>query len=417
MSSGKVNRREYLKYLASFIAGAVVFGGGIAAYYASLPPKKEVVTQTVKTTVTGPTVTVTRTVTVTPTPTPTPTPAPPPFTPPPKPPKMTWNANTAEPGTVGYIAVAAIADLVTKTYPDVLTVLPISVGGATTTVKVWDRGEGHSCYNTLQHLWQVRVGAGPFDPKEYRMRRADEFWQVLWMYPLIYFGIIRATDADKIKSWSDFAGRPVFPTPPGYGSHEVFRAVFGKDGLNIIDKIDLKSMSVEAAADNLKLGVIDVCWAYCDPAALAKWVMDVDARVGVAVVPPTPEELRKGMAAGPWLSKYTVDPSKLFTSPAAKAAKPFETLAMPFGIAAGADVSDAHVYYFVKAVFEKREELGKTVATFTDFAKRGLEWNIEVFQHQSKPPISSPIHPGTALYLREKGYNPEALGILVGKRK
>ncbi|MEM2634628.1 MAG: TAXI family TRAP transporter solute-binding subunit [Nitrososphaerales archaeon] len=409
MPSEKVDRRAYLKYLASFIVGAVIFGGGIAAYYSSLPPRKEVVTETVKTTVTGPTVTQTITVTVTQTPTPT-------FTPPPKPAKMTWNANTSEPGTVGYIAIAAIADLVTKTYPDVLEVLPISVGGATTTVKVWDRGEGHSCYNTLQHLWQVKVGAGPFDPAQYKMKRANEFWQVLWMYPLIYFGMIRAADAGKIKSWSDFAGRAVFPTPPGYGSHEVFRAVFGKDGLNIIDKMDLKSMSVEAAADNLKMGVMDVCWAYCDPGALAKWCMDVDVRVGVAVVPPTEEELKKALAAGPWLSKYKVDPSTLFTSPLAKATKPFDTVAMPFGIAAGKDVSDAHVYYFVKAVFEKKEELGKVVATFTDFAKRGLEWNIEVFKDQSKPPISTPIHPGVALYLREKGYNPEALGILVGKR-
>jgi TRAP-type uncharacterized transport system substrate-binding protein len=330
--------------------------------------------------------------------------------------KFTWYLNTAEPGTVGYNAMSAIADIATRTYPNYLEVLPTAVGGATTTVKVWDRGQGHGCYNTLQHLWQVKVGAGPFSPKEYKFKRSDEFWQILWMYPLIYFGLIDAKNAGKIKNFSDFAGKKVFPTPPGYGSHEVFLAFFGPDGLNIRQTMELKSMSVSAAADNLKLGVMDVIWAYCDPGALVQWAKDVDVRVGVALVPPTAEELKKGLAAGAWLIPYRVDPAPLFDSPLAKTAKPFETVSMPFGIAAGKDVSDEHVYYFVKAAFEKQAELGKIMATFSDFAKRGLEWNIEVFKKQSQPPISAPIHPGVALYLKEKGYDAQSLGILVGKR-
>lgn len=330
--------------------------------------------------------------------------------------KLTWYLNTSEPGTVGYIAMSGIADLVTRTYPKYLQVLPSAGGGATTTVKVWDRGQGHSCYNTLQHLWQVAVGAGPFDPKEYKFKRPDEFWQVLWMYPLIYFGMVRAEDADKIRTFSDFARRPIFPMPPGHGSHEVFLAFFGPDGMNIRHTMSLKSMSVSAVADNMKLGVVDVAWAYCDPGALVKWAKDADVRVGVAIVPPTPEELKKGLAAGPWLIPYEVNPAPLFDSPLAKKAKPFETVSMPFGIASGKDVSDEHVYYFVKATFDKQAELGKTMATFMDFAKRGLEYNIEVFKMQSKPPISAPIHPGVALYLKEKGYDAKDLGILVGKR-
>jgi TRAP transporter TAXI family solute receptor len=330
--------------------------------------------------------------------------------------KFTWYLNTGEAGTVGYGAMSAIADLVTRTYPKYLQVLPTAVGGATTTVKVWDRGQGNSCYDTLQHLWQVAVGAGPFNPKQYKFKRPDELWQALWMYPLIYFGMIKEKDAGKIKTFSDFAGKRIFPTPPGYGSHEVFLAFFGPKGLNILQTMDLKSMSVSGAADNLKLGVMDVMWAYCDPGALVKWAKDADVRVGVAVVPPTPEELKKGLAAGPWLLPYEVNPGPLFDSPMAKATKPFKTVAMPFGIAAGKDVSDEHMYYFVKAVFEKEAELGKIMATFTDFAKSGLQWNVEVFQMQSKPPISAPIHPGVALYLKEKGYDPKTLGILVGKR-
>lgn len=330
--------------------------------------------------------------------------------------KFTWYLNASEAGTVGYGALSAIADLVTRTYPKYLEVLPTAVGGATTTVKVWDRGQGHSCYNTLQHLWQVAVGAGPFDPKAYKFKRPDEFWQILWMYPLIYFGIVRAEDADKIKTFGDFAGKRIFPTPPGFGSHEVFLAFFGPEGMNIRHTMDLKSMSVSAAPDNLKLGVMDVLWAYCDPGALVKWAKDADVRVGVAVVPPTPEELKKGLAAGPWLIPYEVNPAPLFDSPRAKGIKPFQTVSMPFGIAAGKDVSDEHVYYFVKATFEKQAELGKIMATFMDFAKNGLEWNVEVFKMQSKPPISAPIHPGVALYLKEKGYDAQALGILVGKR-
>ena len=330
--------------------------------------------------------------------------------------KFTWYMNVSEPGTVGFGSMSAIADLATRTYPKYLEVLPTSVGGATTTVKVWDRGQGHSCYNTLQHLWQVAVGKGPFEPKQYKFKRPGEFWQVLWMYPLIYFGMIRADDEGKIKNFSDFAGKRIFPTPPGFGSHEVFLAFFGPDGMNIRQTMQLKSMSVSGAADNLKLGVMDIMWSYCDPGALVKWGKDADVRVGVAVVKPTAEELKKGLAAGAWLLPYEVNPGPLFDSPKAKATKPFKTVCMPFGIAAGKDVSDEHVYYLAKAAFEKRAELAKIMATFTDFAKNALEWNVEVFKMQSKPPISAPIHPGVALYLKEKGYDAKALGILVGKR-
>ncbi|MEM2751210.1 MAG: hypothetical protein QXH53_06070, partial [Nitrososphaerales archaeon] len=70
-SESKIPRREYLKYIGSFIIGAVIFGGGVAAYYASLPTAKEVITKTITETITGPTITKTVTVTATPTPTPT----------------------------------------------------------------------------------------------------------------------------------------------------------------------------------------------------------------------------------------------------------------------------------------------------------------------------------------------------------
>ncbi|MEM1524904.1 MAG: TAXI family TRAP transporter solute-binding subunit [Nitrososphaerales archaeon] len=75
-SKEKIPRREYLKYIGSFIIGAVIFGGGVAAYYASQPKVREVVTTTIKQTVPGPTVTTTVTVTATPSPSPTPTPKP-----------------------------------------------------------------------------------------------------------------------------------------------------------------------------------------------------------------------------------------------------------------------------------------------------------------------------------------------------
>ncbi|MDW8044979.1 MAG: amino acid ABC transporter substrate-binding protein [Nitrososphaerota archaeon] len=94
MQTEKIDRRRYLKYIASFVIGAVLAGGSVAAYYASTGPAKEVITRTVTTTVTGPATTVTRTVTVTATPPPTPTPTPSPTptptpTPPPTPPSPT----------------------------------------------------------------------------------------------------------------------------------------------------------------------------------------------------------------------------------------------------------------------------------------------------------------------------------------
>ncbi|MEM2430101.1 MAG: ABC transporter substrate-binding protein, partial [Nitrososphaerales archaeon] len=93
-SEKKVDRRVYLKYIGSFIIGAVIFGGGIAAYYASLPAAKEVITKTITETVPGPTITKTVTVTATPTPMPTPTPTP-----------------TPKPTPVGAIKIGLLASL------------------------------------------------------------------------------------------------------------------------------------------------------------------------------------------------------------------------------------------------------------------------------------------------------------------
>ncbi|MEM2218493.1 MAG: TAXI family TRAP transporter solute-binding subunit [Thermofilaceae archaeon] len=103
MSSEKVSRREYLKYLGSFVAGLVIAGGGVAAYYTSLPSKERVVKETVTTTVT-----VTKTVTVTPAPTPTLTPI-----------KAKIIAGAGSTGGVFYYAQGALAKVLSKYNPEI----------------------------------------------------------------------------------------------------------------------------------------------------------------------------------------------------------------------------------------------------------------------------------------------------------
>jgi len=332
------------------------------------------------------------------------------FTAPPPVERITWRAATSAEGTVGYVAITLLCDVATRTYPQYMQVLPTTTPGATASVKVYDKGESDSCYNTLQHHYQIKTGTGPFDPKAYTMKRATE--QIIWMYPLIYFMIIRKGDADKIKSWSDVAGKKFYPTPPGFGSNEVAREVFGPNGLNVWGKLEEKQMDTSAAADSLKLGVVDVIWGYCDPGALAPWVAEVDTKVDIVLVPPTAEELKKATATG-WITPYKIDPKKFFTKSVYP--EPVTCVAMPFGLAADKSLSDRHVYYFVKACFEKKDELAKSLATYKEFAVTGFEWNIEVFKIQSKA-FGATIHPGVALYLKERGYDPAALEILVAKR-
>ncbi|MDW8044196.1 MAG: ABC transporter substrate-binding protein [Nitrososphaerota archaeon] len=54
----RIDRRTYIKYIGSFVAGAIIFGGGIAAYYATMPVKEKIVEKTIP----GPTVTETKTI-------------------------------------------------------------------------------------------------------------------------------------------------------------------------------------------------------------------------------------------------------------------------------------------------------------------------------------------------------------------
>ncbi|MEM1524806.1 MAG: ABC transporter substrate-binding protein [Nitrososphaerales archaeon] len=61
MSEKKVDRRQYIKYIGSFIIGAIIFGGGVAAYYATQPVKEKVIEKTVTVPGAKETITITKT--------------------------------------------------------------------------------------------------------------------------------------------------------------------------------------------------------------------------------------------------------------------------------------------------------------------------------------------------------------------
>jgi TRAP-type uncharacterized transport system substrate-binding protein len=337
--------------------------------------------------------------------------------------KVSWSIGTCTAGSVGYIVHSATADLLMRKYPDYFDMSVKVAGCAAAGHAAWDKGECDIGYSALNIVYQYITKTGRWAPEKATAMKYDEMTVIVWQYPIIYTLFVTEDLKDQVTCWSDLKklGKSVgtYPTPAAYASNEVFREVFSilfdcaPADLDKILALDVSDVS--AIGDLLVTGKVKAVWGYGDPGGPASWVSDGFSRYGykLVAVPPSPSELQKLLSKSPDLVKYTLDLTP-FNVKTRDGKTSIDVVAVPFGFVGSKKLSKDHIYLLFEAHVKYASDFEATgISTFKNLKNWFLPFNIECFKKQST--FGAKIHPGVAECLKNYGYDPKALGILVAE--
>lgn len=304
--------------------------------------------------------------------------------------KKMWRWGTADPMSYGYRVSAFIEGFLRRGMPDYdLTVYPFS--GTTANIKGFLTGELESTYSAEPGLRKLYAFKKPFKDFEPNVKQMPV--QSFWAYTMETHLLTLPKRKDKFRSWEDLDGKKIYMTKAGYMNHiNIFRAMGDVCGLNV------KHVEVDASkvAGALRAGTIDATAAYTTATvSLASWIKVLDVASPLQGVNPTPEQIKKLIAAG--FAPAKINMKKAYTRDLGVD----ELYGVPFyfGFHHGLRFPAEDVYRALKVFEAQRAALseldpgfGPLAADFAGFQARGIKTIPEV-----------PVHPGLAKYLKEKG--------------
>jgi len=319
--------------------------------------------------------------------------------------KFTWNAGTTSEGTSGYVAIGVMSEILNKYAGDFIWMTPIAYTGSVAGLRGYDKEETDSMYGSMQQIDMIQRGYGPFSPDTYKWSR--EFAQFIWMYEVEWYAIIRAKDKDKIKCWSDFTGKKVYPHTKGSSTYEFLKTALGPDGLNIWGTFEEKQFARSHAADALKLGEVDVIIGYNAAGSPAGWIQELVTRCNCIIVTPTPKEMGKILNSAKYVTSVKLDPS-IFDKDIGLASV-VDIPAVGYVYIVDPKIDEIYIYQAVKTIFEHAEEMAKSLTVWSKFAKDPLDYCMGYWKKGVEMGI--PLSSGVLRYLRELGYDTKELAL------
>ena len=293
-------------------------------------------------------------------------------------------------GSSGGKALVALAGVLNKEMPDYrISVLPTP--GAVTTVKGFATGEFDGFYGSDVALREFADDNGRFKGFKSQAKRVPV--QSLWCYTLDVGLAIKASNRDKIKSWSDLSGKPVFTGPLPFDTRKHLENALAALGVHHVYKqVDLATAGSQLSSGSIEAMIIYAAGGKTPP----PWMSEASLAVDWAVLNPSDQELSKLKKAS--FGVEEVDPKAL------KREKAYvkEATLLPFfwGFDVGLDVPAKDVHRMLTIIEKHADELAKLDPSFRQigggnmarFQKRALETTADL----------APIHPGLAQFLKEK---------------
>ncbi len=223
--------------------------------------------------------------------------------------------------------------------------------------------------------------------------------QTFWDFSLTSFFLVKREDADKYRCWRDLAGKPVFLTPIGFGTHLSMLRVLRILGINVTHV----EISLTAVGDALERGSIVATAAYVTGVKAAPpWLLELDAKMNLAPVNPCPDEIEKLEKAGIILVKKN---ARDFFK---RNANMGDIIGPQYfhGFHAAVDVPEDLVYQMLKILEAVAKDYQGVAAEFAEMAQDFV--GLQLKGLKSALSMGIPVHPGLAKYLKEKGvWNPE----------
>lgn len=305
-----------------------------------------------------------------------------------------WNAGTTGEGSVAYVAIATMSELVNR-YAKDFQLTPIALVGSIGGLKSFDKREVDSTYASAQQLDMVINKIGAFAPENYIWQ--NPFSIMFWMYAQEFYVIVREEDAEKYKTWGDLKGSKIFPMTKGTSCYEFSLKALGPDGLNIWDTFDVKSFHRDHAADALKLGEIDALMGY-GVGVSAGWVQEVIARVDTAIVTPTEDEMEVIINSAPYISSAAIYPENLPSLLNEKRVTP----GVGYCYLVDPEMEADYVYEALKTMFENTDDLKLVApALWRELSNDPVALQEKYLSKGTQ--LGIPLHPGTERLLKELG--------------
>jgi TRAP transporter TAXI family solute receptor len=298
---------------------------------------------------------------------------------------------TGPQGSSGGKALVVLANVLNKNMPEYrITVLPTP--GAVTTVKGFATGEFDAFYGSDVALSEFAGNSGRFKGFKANVKRMPV--QSFWCYTLDVGLAIKASNAGKIKKWTDLSGKEVYTGPPPFDTRlhleNAMRAVGVK---HIYKQVDISTAGSQLDSGRIEAMIIYAAGGITPPS----WLSQASLSVDWAALNPSADEVAKLKETG--FAVLDVDGKQLKKDNVHN--KKITLLPFYWGFDIGLNMPEADVYKMLKVIEANADELAKLDPSFreigggkmADFQHRALEstWKLV------------PIHPGLVKYLKEKG--------------
>ncbi|MEM2007248.1 MAG: TAXI family TRAP transporter solute-binding subunit [Sulfolobales archaeon] len=289
----------------------------------------------------------------------------------------TLNIWTGGTGGVYYPLGVKLSEMLNKYAGNVISSSVSTSGASVANMRALGAGDAQLVFVQNDIAYYAYKGIYMFEGGKVELARG-----VAVLYPEVIQIVVRADSG--IKSIYDLAGKRVAIGAVGSGTAVEAELILKAAGL--WDKIAVQNLDFAAAADSLKLGLVDAAFVVAGIPTSA--VLSLAATVPVNLVEVPDEVLNKLVEQGyRFFTKYTV-PSGTYTGMTSDT----RTLAVMAMLAVRADVPSDVVYYVLKVMFEHIDELREAHARAKDIdLKKALEG------------MPIPLHPGAIKFYEEKG--------------
>ncbi len=304
--------------------------------------------------------------------------------------KYVWRWGTSDPGSYGYRVSAFVVDFLRRGMPDYdVTVYPFV--STTANIKTFLVGDLESVYLAEPGLRKLYAFQKPFEGFEANVKQMPV--QSFWSYTMETHILTLPDNKDKFRTWGDLDGKKIFMTTAGYMNHiNIFRAMKDICGLKITH-VEVDSSKV---ADALRAGTIDATACYTTAlVSLPTWAKTLDVASPLQGVNPSPEQIKKLIAAG--FTPAKINMKKAYTRELG--VDVLYGVPFYFGYHHGLLFPEEGVYKVLKVFEAEGASLTKLDPGFGPLAEDFAGFQVKGIR--SIPEV--PVHPGLAKYLKEKG--------------
>jgi uncharacterized protein len=300
-----------------------------------------------------------------------------------------WGTGPA--GSSGGKALVVLANIINKAMPEYrISVLPTP--GAVGTVKGFATGEFDGYYGSDVALREFASNSGRFAGFKSHVKRMPV--QSLWCYTLDVGLAIKASDRDKIKSWADLSGLPVYTGPLPFDTRlHLENAMAAVGAKHIYKQVDLETAGSQLNNGTIRAMIIYAAGGKTPP----PWLSQASLAVDWAALNPSAKEIAELKEKGFGIEE--VPPSNFHKKEAY--VKDITLLPFYWGFDLGLNVPENEMYKMLKVIEAHADELAKLDPSFRQIGGG----HFAEFEHKALESTWKlvPIHPGLRKFLKEKG--------------